>query len=1412
MQGKILPKITIDKPSKERILQLIRVFLYTVGFTGIILHLNEYDNMASQAFKERQSAYALFFFLLIMMTMQRVRMINWQSLAVTAVYAPIAYFRIQPFLGSADLLPGTIISQITFWMALMIITDMVVTGRVKKFKEMNFWLLGFMLVMISLIIFYRQGKSWPLVYAYFILFCFIPVDDEEWGRAFGGLLNAGVLSFGLVVLASLKMNPHFYVNAVENEENLDPGSGGRWYGYFLNIGTFGQFIGLQIALSFLSIIRAKDKFGRFGLVYFLSIFWLGAAMFVGWLCGTDNLLFGTVAFFLMAFVFGFKRTKYPALAVRILVAVVLVLLAGFLFVNGVNAAASVGFEPDKVKELLDKTPLRLFPAASNTILRKVTAFHNVSKMHSDFINNPVLMFMNHLGTSRLGIWKEFLARTTFKGTDGAGIMYRSYFAYNAHNQYIQTLYEQGILAGGMNILFYIVAWIANVVGYVKTKKEIFFVPTILLPMMFAMWTGEGSTICFALTFISFFALMAGVMNRVNVKAEEAEAEEEVPAKKEEHTKGGAAAAVVLLSIAAVALIVVLTLKLTTSNRKYLKNGEHYFTYAEKEDAYNLDNGLYSSEDIVNKTIAGKILINDDKVRKVANRASWGDRAFLAFDVDGAEENDKLILEFTAESLNPTPIALEVNYDGRKTLVELDQGKRRYYLPFTGAEGKRPVQLSFDLSEGITESVVIGNICMADYGENAGLAFLKTGEYPAEEFENVKVEASSGMPDATDAVAAGAYVYAINKGELTVYRGSALKEVGKLKGLGDTQAIDISANNKLLMVSSKGSGVYFVDISSPDKPELASTYPVIEYAYGGDFYGNYAFICNRFFGIEIVDVSDAKKPKYVTKVQYPADAEYQDCYVFDGYLFAAARTQKRVDIYDVRNLADVQQVSFVETDGRPLGMAVKDHTLFVSAAGHSSKKSKEGYQSGSGCGLEVYDINNPEYPFLLALEKTDGRTTRYVSGVWDVVIDGNLAYLSVPGAGMYVYDISNPSEPKRLSVVNVSADKSTSLYAENIKDYLVDEDAKEVFLPYNYTEEFHGSILHTAVGSAGVFCVTPEMGLFRAPIDDKAVAAPDKGEAIITGTPEPAEPEVPEGYSAQVLKTDGCIYSLAGIEDRLFVAACGMTGIKVMDKQMHTICSVETGYAVRDVKVVGNLVYAAESEGGFAVYRYENGLLTEVGRLQDGSWNAYFESVQVSKDGSFVIAQNGYTRFRLIDCSDPENPEYIKLSAEEKTGGMYYRNLTTGIVGGKYLGIAGGRGILWFMIDRKDAETGKITLKYVKDVSGASVGEFGGLTPLGDDCLVNTKTGYVIVNPEKGVIGEEVPDGRFMGKCISDGKTVIFSDAHTGVITIADFSDSVNPVVLFTLDTPYVTDVPCLMDGEIYVPLRHDGILKITKDK
>ena len=1407
MQVTILPKITLDKPSKERIFQLIRVFLYTVGFVGIILHLNEFDNMTFQSLKGRQSNYALLFFMLIVMTMQKVRFINWQSLVTTAVYAPIAFFRVRSVLSSPELVPGTIISQITFWMALMIVTDMLVTGRVRKLREMNLWMTLLLVLMTGMLMISGFGRDWPVLYLYFLLLIFVPVDEEEWGRVYGGLLNAGVLSFALVTLLSFKMNPHFMVDAIKSEESFEPGSGGRWYGYFLNIGTFGQFCGLQIVLAFLSIIRSKDKFGRFGLMYAASFIWLAAAGFLGFLCGTDNLLLGVLVFIIFALVFGFKKTKFPHLAIRILLALGLICLLGFLVVDGINRIASVGFDPEKARLIINKTPLRLFPAAADTIVGKIKAFHNLNNPYTDYITNPVKMFLNYIGSSRPAIWEVFAEHTTFKGTESSGLMYRSYFAFNAHNQYVQVLYEQGIVSGGLNILFFILGWLSSVIGYVKTKKEMFFAPTILVPMMLAMWMGEGSSICFALTFISFFAMMPAVMNNIRSmkKAETTDAEEQEK-KVVSVAKKGAVAGVVVAAIFVLITGFLLIRRIRNNNKSYLDNGLIHMQLADAEDEFLLDNGLYSSKDIKDKAVKGSILMDYAKVRKTEQRASWGDRAFLSFNVDNAVENDSLIMEFTAKTTEQEPILLTVSYSGQKTTVEVDKGKSRYFLPFKGEDGERNVLFVYDLPEGGNQSLVLDNICIADYGQDRMKSTLKIGEYSVDEYDSVNVPMDAEkFIRSTSAVAAGAYIYSLYAGELIVYRGENLTEVTRLKGLGDTQTLCLSEDNKKLLVSSKGSGIALVDISRPDTPTLLSRYSTLESAYNADICGNYAFLCERYFGIEVVDISDANNPEYVTRIQYPLDAEYQSCYVYNGYLYAAAKTQKRVDVYDVNDLSNIKSVSSLDVHGQPYGMMAKEDTLYVSLATDSIQKTAGGYAKGTGCGMDVFDISHPDYPELLAVERIDGRISSQPQGVWDLTIDGDYAYLSIGSGGLYIYDISVPSEPKRLSVVNISVDKDSDLFKE--------QDPEKVFLNYDYSDVMRGNITHAAVGSSGVFCVAPDMGLFRAPVEYKAQGRPDKGTKPAGGEMTLEEPEAPGGYGIQVLHPEGCIYALDSIEDRQLVAACGNTGIKIMDKQMHTICVLETGHAVTDVKVAGDLVYTAESEGGVAIYKYENGLLTEVGRITDTAWNAYFSSLLVSKDGTFVLAQAGYGRYRLIDCTNPENPVFVKSPAEEGTGGMWYRNTVSGIVSDKYYGIAGSSRVLWFTEAGADVETGTVKLNYVKDENGVAVNEFNGITPLGDACLVFTNKGYRIVHPEKGDVIEPVenPELVFTGKSITDGNRVIISEAHTGKITVVNFADKTNPVVELRLDTPYITDIPCVMDGEIYVPLRHDGILKITKN-
>ena len=1406
MQVTILPKITLDKPSKERIFQLIRVFLYTVGFVGIILHLNEFDNMTFQSLKDRQSNYGMFFFMLILLTMQRVRFINWQSLAVTIIYAPLAWLRIRSVMGAADLLPGTVLSQITFWMALMVITDMVVTGRVRKFKEMNAWLAVFFALMVGALMLSRESRGWPVMYLYFLLLVFVPVEEEEWGRVFGSLLNAGVISFALVTLLSFKLNPHFMVEVVESEDVIEPGKGGRWYGYFLNIGTFGQFCGMQIVLAFLSIIRSKDKFGRFGIMYAASIVWLGAACFLGYLNGTDNLILASVFTLIIILVFGFKKTKFPHLAIRILLAIGLIGLLGFFVVDGINKIASVGFEPAQVRLMIDKTPLRLFPAASDYILAKITNFHNLKNPETAFIDNPIKMFLNYIGSHRPAIWRLFIEQFTFKGTAGTGLTYRSYFAFNAHNQYIQVLYEQGILSGGLNILFFVVTWLICVVGYVKTKKEIFFAPTIYSAMMFGMWMGEGSSVCFSLTFIGLFLLMPSVMNRFSAMEPVEEVKEE--ASKTEITKpvkAGAVAVVVFAAIFALVTCFLFVRRMQSNNRSYRQNGDRHIILAQEEDEYLIDNGLYSSKDILDKTVKGRILMDYAEICKNGKKASWGDRAFYSFDVADAEKKDRLVMEFTAETTETEPILLTVSYSGQKTTVEVDKGKSRYFLPFAGEDNIRNVLFTYDLPEGGNQSLILDNICLADYGQERLYSSLKIGEYAVTECDTFNVAMD---PDrfirSTSAVASGAYLYSVYAGELTVYRGDNFTEAGKLKGLGDTIDVRLTEDNKNLLVVSRN-GIYMIDISRPDTPTLLSTYNTMNASYNVDIIGDYAFVGDRFFGIEVVDFSDKANPKYVTKIQYPMDAEYQSCYVYNGYLYAAAKTQNRVDIYDIKDLGDIHSVSYLETHGRPMGIVAKDDMVYVSTAVHGIQKTANGYYFGTGCGMDVFDVSHPDYPSLLAVERIDGRISSYPQGTWDIAIDGNYAYLSMVSGGLYVYDVSNPAEPWREAVVTIGVDKDSDLFKE--------QDPEKIYLNYDYSKEYRGNIVHTAIGSSGVFCVSPDMGLFKAPISFKEQGRPEKGEKPAKGEVLVEEPEAPEGYSLQVMKSEGSVYALALIEDRQFVAACGMAGLKVMDKQMHTICSLETGSCVTDVKVVGDLVYAAESSGGFAIYRYENGLLTEVGKIVDTAWNAYIESILVSEDGSWVAASAGYGRYRLIDCSDPENPSFIQSPAKEGAGAMFNRNAVTGVVGGKYLGLYGTSRVLWFTKDGMDAETGKAKINYVKDEYKIPVNEFNGITPLGDACLVFTNKGYRIVHPEKGDVIEPVenPELVFSGKSITDGNKVIISEAHTGKITVVNFADKTNPVVELRLDTPYITDIPCVMDGEIYVPLRHDGILKITKN-
>ena len=127
--------ITKDKVEKKRIFELIRVGLYTFCFIGLIVHFNEQENVVFETEKALQRDIALLFFAVILLILQQVKWLNWQSLVVTVAFAPAAVFNVLRFSGSGDLLVPGILEQIALWLELMLITDMVVTKRVRRFRH-----------------------------------------------------------------------------------------------------------------------------------------------------------------------------------------------------------------------------------------------------------------------------------------------------------------------------------------------------------------------------------------------------------------------------------------------------------------------------------------------------------------------------------------------------------------------------------------------------------------------------------------------------------------------------------------------------------------------------------------------------------------------------------------------------------------------------------------------------------------------------------------------------------------------------------------------------------------------------------------------------------------------------------------------------------------------------------------------------------------------------------------------------------------------------------------------------------------------------------------------------------------------------------------------------------------------------
>lgn len=504
---KILPGFTKETFTKDRVLELVRWGIYLCCFVGMILHLNAHENVLYEVQKGLHRDIVFIFFFIFLFTLQKIKLINWQSALVSGVFLPVCVFRILSYAGSAELFQTSVLDHIVYWMALMLITDMVVSGRVRSLKKANVALFAFLCFLTAWLIYNREGRAVPFFYLYCILLCLIPVSEKEWNRVIDALVAAGFVSLIVVIIVSEGVNPV--------EASLAGGE--RWYAYFLTLGTFGQFIGLETVLAVVALFRIKSRYQNSLILYFICGVWLLLNAVLALLCGALNYFVGLTLFLAVLFVFGFRKTRFPWLVIRALIATSVLLMAGILILDVIPVIVSPDYDADAVMRIIGYTPLRFFPGGAQEVVAKMESLHTYRQANYNFVsdstafqNNPIMVFLDMLGSGRASIWNVFLANTSFEPNSG-GLYIGTFFVLHAHNEFIQLMFEYGFFVGGMNILFFIIGWIVVVIRYVKDKKEIFLLPLLMIPMMLGMWVGETSSVFYQLTGISLICLMTVVL-------------------------------------------------------------------------------------------------------------------------------------------------------------------------------------------------------------------------------------------------------------------------------------------------------------------------------------------------------------------------------------------------------------------------------------------------------------------------------------------------------------------------------------------------------------------------------------------------------------------------------------------------------------------------------------------------------------------------------------------------------------------------------------------------------------------------------------------------------------------------------------------------------------------------------------
>lgn len=726
-------------------------------------------------------------------------------------------------------------------------------------------------------------------------------------------------------------------------------------------------------------------------------------------------------------------------------------------------------------------------------------------------------------------------------------------------------------------------------------------------------------------------------------------------------------------------------------------------------------------------------------------------------------------------------------------------KTKVGIPLLGAD--LPVTLE---GEGILSAVCenLGDTPMDSLWDRAG-AWLQ------DPFRKTALpDLGAGVGAVMDMVKAGSRMVTIgDHGKMTVLDISDPKNpkiCSEITGLGyNIRQIALCQSGEDVILTSREEGAYIVNIADPYAPYIRSRYNSVELATGLSVSGHMAFIANRQFGMEAVDISDLDSPRHVGIIP---TGEAQGCLVTGNLLYAGLWNQRRVDVFDISDLTRPRKIGAANLSGKGDGFTVctlHGKTYLYAATGQHAASPVGGHEDpnfGLGGGLDIFDITDPTSPVWLSTSRIDGRYYFPEHDDWraNVAIrDGRVyAYLVNTYNGVFIYDVTDPCRPLRLEQLYIPIPPESPRYEKQIFSVA----GTPVAFPFDQDVAVYGPVSRVFTEEGRIY--------IAGALTDLHIA--DDASAFPLYEPSAAEVEIPKENTTYLDPVDlpawrripvtGQTFAIEEFGGNLFVAA-GYGGIAVYDLDMKLLATHPTQGCCFDVFLRGDTLIVAEGEGGCAAYQICGTELTELWRYK--SEYGVCRSAKVSAMEKFAVLEISDYVFELLNTKTME-------VLERRTGEylLYNRTMLSDPTG-RYIGYYR-RPVeeLWYDCGERDSFE---TPVLAASLSGKTYSAYGGGCWVQGKILAFDQKSYRLYNPFGGTdplaIPKIVPEPLFSGKPTIAGSTLVVTNRMKQQIHLVDCTDMENLQHRKTVDLPGSPDQSIVVGSTVYVPLGYMGMAK-----